>query len=121
MARKKNNLTTGEAPLRFAKALSKVVANEWESKSIYSCVGDITAELLEYWFGQDNCDNRDINFHEGQKQAILNAIYCYEVLKCKNIFDVYSVIENDTGESFIDDNFYFIDIYIIITYIFNFF
>ena len=88
----KNKLTTGSKPIKFAEALSKVVLNEWKTESIYDNVSDITAELLEYWFSQDTCDNRNINFHEGQKQAILNAIYCYEVLKCKNIFDVYSII-----------------------------
>ena len=101
----KNKLTTGSKPIKFAEALSKIVLNEWETESIYDNVSDVTAELLEYWFSQDTCDNRSINFHEGQKQAILNAIYCYEVLKCKNIFDVYSIIEDDVGEVFIDDEF----------------
>jgi type III restriction enzyme len=31
----------------------------------------------------------DINFHEGQKQAILNVIYLHEVLKTKNVLDLY--------------------------------
>ena len=40
-----------------------------------------TAELLHWWFGQDMADARGgLNFHAGQKQAILNAIVAHEVL-----------------------------------------
>ena len=40
-----------------------------------------TAELLGWWFGQDMVDTRNgLNFHAGQKQAILNAIVAHEVL-----------------------------------------
>ncbi len=44
-----------------------------------------TAELLLWWFGEDRVmarggENRGLNFHTGQKQAILNAIVAHEVL-----------------------------------------
>jgi type III restriction enzyme len=40
-----------------------------------------TAELLLWWFGEDMVTARGgLNFHAGQKQAILNAIVAHEVL-----------------------------------------
>ena len=34
-----------------------------------------TADLLKWWFGEDMVSARDgLNFHEGQRQAILNTI-----------------------------------------------
>ncbi|MHB1201115.1 MAG: DEAD/DEAH box helicase family protein, partial [Polaromonas sp.] len=40
-----------------------------------------TAELLKWWFGEDMVVARGgLNFHAGQKQAILNAIVAHEVL-----------------------------------------
>ena len=52
---------------------------------ILELVTPITAELLMWWFGEDMVlarggDNRGLNFHAGQKQAILNAIVAHEVL-----------------------------------------
>ena len=42
---------------------------------ILDLVTPTTAELLLWWFGQDMVDSRNgMNFHAGQKQAILNAI-----------------------------------------------
>ena len=40
-----------------------------------------TAELLRWWFGEDMVAARGgLNFHAGQKQALLNAIVAHEVL-----------------------------------------
>lgn len=40
-----------------------------------------TADLLKWWFGEDMVTARaGLNFHEGQKQAILNTIVAHEVL-----------------------------------------
>lgn len=52
-------------------------------------VSPITAELLRYWFKQEYQDGRIWNFHEGQKQAILNTIYAHEVLKVPSLKDLY--------------------------------
>jgi len=35
---------------------------------------------------------RNFNFHEGQWQAILNTIYVHEILKAKNVHDLYMSI-----------------------------
>ena len=40
-----------------------------------------TADLLKWWFGEDMVSARDgLNFHDGQRQAILNTIVAHEVL-----------------------------------------
>lgn len=53
-------------------------------------VTPVTADLLRWWFQQDCCDTRAVNFHDGQRQAILNAIYCHEVLQPESLVDLYS-------------------------------
>ena len=48
---------------------------------ILELVTPTTAELLLWWFGEDMVLARlGLNFHAGQKQAILNAIVAHEVL-----------------------------------------
>ena len=48
---------------------------------ILELVTPTTAELLMWWFGEDMVLARQgLNFHVGQKQAILNAIVAHEVL-----------------------------------------
>lgn len=55
-------------------------------------VTPITAELLRYWFQQDYCDVRDLNFHEGQRSAILHIIYAHEVLAARTLSDLYQAV-----------------------------
>ncbi len=48
---------------------------------ILELVTPTTAELLLWWFGEEMVAARGgLNFHAGQKQAILNAIVAHEVL-----------------------------------------
>lgn len=85
--RKAKETGTGDIPLQFAKQLTGIVNAEWER-----CIGQfspVTQDLLRYWFDRTFCDNRRMNFHEGQKQAILNTIYCHEILKAQNVADMY--------------------------------
>lgn len=51
-----------------------------------------TAELMKWWFQQDFIDLRAINFHQGQRQAILNTIYAHEVLGVKTLSGLYEEI-----------------------------
>ena len=63
---------------------------------IYEMVTETTANLLRYWFLQDFIDlRRGLNFHKGQKQAILNVIYAHEVLGANSLKDMYSSIAPD--------------------------
>src|SRR5574337_407342 len=55
-----------------------------------------TAELLQWWFGEDMVLARGgLNFHAGQKQAILNAIVAHEVLDAANLKDLYQQVAPD--------------------------
>lgn len=63
---------------------------EHGAADLLDSVTPITAELLHWWFGQDMVDARGaLNFHAGQKQAILNAIVAHEVLGAANLKDLY--------------------------------
>ena len=54
---------------------------ESSAADILELVTPTTAELLTWWFGEDLVLARGgLNFHAGQKQAILNAIVAHEVL-----------------------------------------
>jgi type III restriction enzyme len=48
-----------------------------------------TAQLLRHWFEEDQSDLRILNFHEGQRAAILHIIYAHEVLKTERLQDLY--------------------------------
>lgn len=87
------NIKTKDLPLQFAKQLSDIVNKEWESGTFLHKVTPTTKDLLKFWFTEPFTD-RPINFHAGQKQAILNAIYCHEVLKGHNPLDLYQQISS---------------------------
>ena len=85
----------------LATGLSKVVdpqieaLREGQPTELLSQVTDVTAELLKFWFQQDYCDLRELNFHEGQRAAILNTIYAHEVLGTKRLRDLYEAVAPD--------------------------
>ena len=57
---------------------------------ILELVTPTTAELLKWWFGEDMTASRpSLNFHAGQKQAILNTIVAHEVLGSTTLLDLY--------------------------------
>ncbi len=79
-------------PLQLAKLITNKANNAWDSGEFIQSVTPQTEKLLKFWFSQDYIDSRDKNFHEGQKQSILNTIYVHEVLKAKNISEIYEKI-----------------------------
>ena len=85
------NIKTRNIPLQFAQQLSLVVNKEWKDGTLLEKVTPVTKDLLKFWF-QEPFTDRSINFHEGQKQAILNTIYCHEVLKSQYPLDLYQQI-----------------------------
>ena len=95
-------ITTGDVPLIFANNLSRIVNKSWESGEFLKNCSPITENLLIWWFGEE-CESRDINFHLGQKQAILNIIYCYEILKSEDLMNLYRIVEAESSEEFIND------------------
>lgn len=80
---------TGSNPLKMTSCLTEMVNKAWNDGSFYEMVSPITQDLLRFWFSDVFCQSRYINFHEGQKQSILNIIYLHEVLKVKNVKDLY--------------------------------
>ena len=78
--------------LELARRLTDVVNASWESGEMMQKVTPTTATLLKYWFGESFCSTRSRNFHEGQRQAILNIIYLHEVLGEQRVTDAYEGI-----------------------------
>ncbi len=87
------NTLTGSVPLRLAKKITQNANELWESGKFLELVTPITKELLTFWFCEPHTQNREINFHRGQKQAILNTIYLHEILKIETVLDIYEQID----------------------------
>lgn len=82
-------------PLPLARALTAYTAALCEgladgSAALHEQVTPVTAELLRWWFGADACASRAVNFHCGQRQAILNTIVAHEVLACADLASLYA-------------------------------
>ena len=81
-----------EIPLELANRLTVKVNESFALGEMFEKVSPVTSELLRFWFGEPFVSERNINFHEGQRQAILNVIYLHEVLKINNVTDIYGSI-----------------------------
>jgi type III restriction enzyme len=87
------SLGTGSTPLLLAEIITKSANKEWEDGSFIEKVSPITQDLLRFWDPNGSfADIRKYNFHEGQWQAIINSIYVHEVLKIKDVHDMYMSI-----------------------------
>jgi len=87
------SLGTGSIPLKLAELISKMANKEWQDGSFIEKVSPITKDLLNFWNPEGTfADLRNFNFHEGQWQAILNTVYIHEILKVKNVHDLYMSI-----------------------------
>ena len=82
-------MSSNIAPLEFAKVVTDRANAAWEDGSFMDSVTPTTRNLLTYWFDDAYAEMREVNFHIGQRQAILNIIYIHEVLKKDKIGDVY--------------------------------
>ena len=78
-----------EIPLELASRLTATVNDAFATGEMMEQVTPVTAELLRFWFCEPFTNERGINFHEGQRQAILNAIYLHEVLKINSVTEIY--------------------------------
>ncbi|NKQ38176.1 MAG: DEAD/DEAH box helicase family protein [Methanosarcinales archaeon] len=84
------NLGTGSIPLELAQNITKKVNDKWENGEFLEKITPITKDLLRFWDPDGSfSDLRNFNFHKGQWQAILNTIYIHEILKLKNVQDIY--------------------------------
>ena len=80
--------------LPLVKSLSARIAEECAgletgNAPMLEKVTPVTADLLRWWFQSDCVDARAVNFHTGQRQAILHAIYAHEVLQPETLVDLY--------------------------------
>ena len=85
-------INSSNISLELAHRLTDVVNAAWESGEMQEKVTPTTASLLNYWFGEGFCNERVRNFHEGQRQAILNIIYLHEVMRESCVMDAYQNI-----------------------------
>lgn len=81
--------------LLLAQRLSGRVNEAWESGEMMEQVTPVTRELLQHWFCEPFTTERPINFHLGQRQAILNAIYLHEVAGVQTVEDNYAAVMAD--------------------------
>ncbi|MDE2256763.1 MAG: DEAD/DEAH box helicase family protein, partial [Xanthomonadaceae bacterium] len=84
-------------PLPLAQALTErtnrlCIGLEHGDAEILELVTPTTAELLRWWFGEDACASRAMNFHAGQRQAILNAIVAHEVVGAGDLKQLYEQV-----------------------------
>lgn len=86
------NINASNISLELARRLTDVVNAAWESGEMLEKVTPTTATLLKYWFSESFCNLRSRNFHQGQRQAILNIIYLHEVMGEKCVLDAYEGI-----------------------------
>lgn len=85
--------------LLLAQRLSDKVNGAWESGEMMEAVTPVTRELLQYWFCEPFMQERTVNFHTGQRQAILNTIYLHEVVGIQSVEDCYAkVMEGEMGQ-----------------------
>jgi type III restriction enzyme len=87
--------------LPLVRSLSPLVEKECAglengSAPILEKVTPVTADLLRWWFQQDCVDARAVNFHVGQRQAILHAIYAHEVLQAETLKDLYLLLSAES-------------------------
>ena len=87
------NIGTRDVPLKLSQRISEKVNDAWASGELISKVTPITRDLLTFWFTEPHTSTRYLNFHEGQRQAILNAVYLHEILGIKSVKDIYENIQ----------------------------
>lgn len=89
------NTLTGEIPLKLAQKITTIVNELWESGEFLNLTTPTTTNLLKFWFCEPHTIQREINFHRGQKQAILNTIYLHEILKINSVLEIYERIDKE--------------------------
>ncbi len=85
---------TKDIPLKLASALTNTVMKEWnDKKSFLDKLTPVTRELIDFWDPSGPYSDRKDNFNIAQWQAILNTVYIHEILRAKNISQVYKAID----------------------------
>ncbi|MDQ1581982.1 MAG: type restriction enzyme [Microbacteriaceae bacterium] len=80
----------------YARIADDIAAIEaGEPNDLIAKVTPVTAELLKFWFQRGYADLRQLNFHAGQRDAILAVIYAHEVLGAQTLKDLYLSLAPD--------------------------
>ncbi|MBG6190097.1 type III restriction enzyme [Arthrobacter sp. CAN_A212] len=85
----------------LATALERIISEQipdivkGQPTALMSEVTPVTAELLKYWFQDDYVQLRSMNFHEGQRAAILHIIYAHEVANAPNLEHLYRTFASE--------------------------
>ncbi|MGI9019742.1 MAG: DEAD/DEAH box helicase family protein [Solirubrobacterales bacterium] len=88
-------------PYPLATALDRLLSDVddalWAGKpnELTADLSPTTRELLTFWFQEDFCDLRPLNFHEGQRRAILAIIYAHETIRAPNLRKLYEALAPD--------------------------
>lgn len=103
MAGKEKAMATGRRPLEFAAAVAAAAEKTWRDGSMAEAVTPVTRELLSWWFAEP-FTHRALNFHEGQRRAILDAIWLHEVAGARNVREAWEraapeLLEGEAGEA----------------------
>jgi type III restriction enzyme len=98
------NIATFDISLHLSRVLTAKVNEAWQGGAFLESVTPTTKTLLIHWFDDEFTKIRQVNFHIGQKQAILNIIYLHEVLKINSIQDVYVRFDEAILMSFLQSN-----------------
>jgi type III restriction enzyme len=73
-----------------ARTQQLCIGLESGAADLFELVTPTTAELLHWWFGEDMTATRaGLNFHPGQRQALLNTIVAHEVLGATTLRELY--------------------------------
>ncbi len=84
---------TKDTPLKLARRITEQAIGLWKSGNFLQKVTPITRELLKFWDPDGAfADERNVNFHEGQWQSILNVIYVHDILKLTSVGEMYAQI-----------------------------
>lgn len=88
-------------PFPLATGISAVIQpmipsiESGEDCELFQKATPTTVELIRFWFQRDFCEVRQLNFHEGQRSAILAVIYAHEVLGIRSLRELYEAVAPD--------------------------
>lgn len=91
-----------EVSLELAKRITQEVNDKYESGEFVESISAVSRDLVRFWFEEEFTQNREINFHIGQKQALLNIIYCYEIKQIKSVQELYEYFYKSGGLKTLD-------------------
>lgn len=93
----KQNTQQNTASLILARHISDATNHSLQSGEFMQSLSLVSKDLVRFWFDEEYVHNRTMNFHIGQKQALLNCLYLYEVRKLKNVREFYECFYKSGG------------------------